>query len=103
MNPKNSQSKHPQKPDDDIVLLLHTLDKMGVETRRGVFDSSGGLTRIGDQYVLFLNDTISPGQEKELCLDAIRRMGTSSGHIPPRVRELLGENDWDNIQGATNG
>ena len=88
------------KPDPDIVLLLHTLDKMGVEIRRGVFDSTGGLVRMEDRYILFLHDTISPGQEKELCLDAIRKMGPSAVHMPPRVRELLGEDDWDNRKGA---
>jgi hypothetical protein len=88
------------KPDPDTVLLLHTLDTMGVEIRRGIFDSIGGLTRIEDRYILFLHNTISPAREKELCLDAIRRMGPTSVHVPPRVRELLGEDDWDNPKGA---
>jgi hypothetical protein len=88
------------KPDPDIALLLHTLDKMGVEIRRGVFDSVGGLTRIEDRFILFLHNNLLPGQEKELCLDAIRKMGPSAVHMPPRVRELLGEDDWDNRKGA---
>jgi hypothetical protein len=27
-------------------------------------------------------------------------MGPSAVHMPPRVRELLGEDDWDNRKGA---
>jgi hypothetical protein len=88
------------KPDPDTVLLLQTLDKMGVEIRRGIFDSPGGLVRMEERYILFLHDTVSPAQEKELCLDAIRKMGPSAVHVPPRVRELLGEDDWDIRKGA---
>jgi hypothetical protein len=53
-----------------------------------------------ERYILFLHDTVSPAQEKELCLDAIRKMGPSAVHVPPRVRELLGQDDWDNRKGA---
>ena len=88
------------KQDPDITLLLHTLDKMGVEIRRGVFDSPGGLVRMEGGYILFLHDAVSPGQKKELCLDAIKKIGPSAVHMPPRVRELLGEDDWDNRKGA---
>jgi hypothetical protein len=88
------------KPDPDTTLLLNTLDKMGVEIRRGIFDSPGGLVKMEDRYILFLHDAISPGQEKDLCLDAIRKMGPSAVHMPPRVRKLLGEDDWDNQKGA---
>jgi hypothetical protein len=94
--------KH-KKPDPDISLLLRTLDQMGVEIRRGVFDSPGGLVRMEDRYILFLHNTISPGQEKELCLDAIRKMGPLAVHVPPRVRALLGQDEWENQQGATHG
>ena len=92
-----------KKPDSDIILLLKTLDQMGVEVRRGVFDSEGGLVRIEDRYVLFLHDAVTPGREKGLCLDAIRKMDPTLSHVTPRVRELLGEDDWGNQQGATDG
>lgn len=90
----------PQKPDPDLSLLLRTLDKMGVEIRRGVFDSEGGLVRMEDRYILFLHNAVVPQREKELCLDAIRKMGPGAVHVPPRVRALLGENDWDNKEGT---
>ncbi|HUI91982.1 MAG TPA: hypothetical protein VLX68_07025 [Chitinivibrionales bacterium] len=91
-----------KKPDPDIALLLNTLDKLGVEVRCGVFDSEGGLARIEDRYILFLHDAVTLGREKELCLDAIRKMDPALSHVPPRVRILLGEGDWGD-QGATDG
>jgi hypothetical protein len=95
--------KQQQQPGTDTLLLLHTLDNMGVEIRRGIFDSAGGLARIGDRYILFLPDTVSTSQEKELCLDAVKKMGSSSVHVSPRVRFLLGEDEWENGKGEMDG
>jgi hypothetical protein len=88
------------KPDPDTVLLYHALDKIGVEIRHGNFDMPEGLARIGDRYILFLRSGITPDREKELCIEAVKRMGPMALHVPPRVRELLGEDDWDNRKGA---
>ncbi len=80
--------------DPDLAILLATLEKMGVEIRRGALDTDGGLVRMNDQHILFLRNGISGAREKELMLDAIRKMGHAAVHVPPRVRELLGEDDW---------
>jgi hypothetical protein len=91
------------RPDVDAVLLLRTLENMGVEIRRGSFDSPGGLVRVEDRYILFLRTGITPAVEKGLCLDAVKKMGSSAVHLPPRVRELLGEDGWGNGKGEENG
>ncbi len=91
------------KPDPDAVLLLRTLENMGVEIRRGSFDTPGGLVKMEDRYILFLRNSIPPAIEKELYLDAVRRIDPSAVHLPPRVRTLLGEDDWGNGKGERNG
>ncbi|HMD68501.1 MAG TPA: hypothetical protein VKF42_06425 [Chitinivibrionales bacterium] len=90
-------------PDPDITLLLNTLDKTGIEIRRGAFDGDGGLVKMEDRYILFLRTGVLPHREKELMLDAIRKMGALAVHVPPRVRELLGEDDWESTTGENNG
>jgi hypothetical protein len=91
------------KTDPDIAILLRTLEKMGVEIRRGSFDAAGGLVRMEDRYILFLRNNASPASEKESYLDAIRKMRPAAVHVPPRVRELLGEDDWETDKGDGNG
>jgi hypothetical protein len=102
MNSQTRQPKNPHKPDADLAILLRTLEKMGIEIRRGDFEMPEGLARVEDRYLLFVRSGTTPGREKELYLDALRKMGPSSVHVPPRVRELLGENDWDNSKGTAN-
>jgi hypothetical protein len=81
--------------DHDLALLMRTLDGMGVEIRRGMFDGEGGLVRLGGQYVVFVREGISVGSERDLYLDALRKIGTEGVHVAPRVRELLGNDEWD--------
>ena len=91
------------KRDDDQMLLVRTLDKMGVEIRRGVFDTEGGLVRLEGQYVVFVRDGISGERENGIYLDALRKIGTSGVHVPPRVRALLGDDGWDTTEGNVDG
>ena len=83
------------KRDDDQMLLVRTLDKMGVEIRRGAFDTEGGLVRLCGQYVVFVREGIPAERERGLYLDALRKIGTEGVHVPPRVRTLLGDEGWD--------
>ena len=92
-----------KQPDPEIILIINTLDKIGVEIRRGTFDGDGGLVKMGDRYILFLRTGVLPLREKELLLDAIRKMGPLAVHVPPRVRELLGEDQWESTTGENNG
>jgi hypothetical protein len=88
----------PEKRDDDLTLLVRTLDKMGVEIRRGALDTEGGLVRLGGQYVVFVREGISGGRERGLYLDALRKIGTEGMHVPPRVRAMLGDDGWERSQ-----
>jgi hypothetical protein len=76
---------------------MRTLDKMGVEIRRGTFDAEGGLVRLGGQHVVFVRDGISGGRECGIYLDALRKIGTGGVHVPPRVRALLGDEGWESV------
>jgi hypothetical protein len=84
-----------EKRDDDRMLLLRTLDKMGVEIRRGMFDGDGGLVRLGGHHVVFVREGISVERECGLYLDALKKIGTEGVHVPPRVRSMLGDEGWD--------
>jgi hypothetical protein len=86
-----------EKCDDDRMLLVRTLDKMGVEIRRGMFDTEGGLVRLGNQYVVFVREGISGECECGLYLDALRRIGIEGVHVPPRVRAMLGDEGWERV------
>ena len=86
-----------EKRDDGRELLIRTLDKMGVEIRRGVFDTEGGLVLLGGQYVVFVHECISPERECAVYCDALRKIGTEGMHIPPRVRSMLGDEGWDRV------
>jgi hypothetical protein len=89
-----------EKRDDDRLLLVRTLDRLGVEIRRGVFDTEGGLVKLGDQLVVFVREGISGDRERSLYLDALKKTGTNSVHIPPRVRAMLGDDGWGSNEGA---
>jgi|GEM_PF-1271800 hypothetical protein len=93
----------PPKPDPDIALLFAAIDKMGIEVRRGVFDGDGGLVRMEGRYILFLRTGIPPWRERELLLDAIKKLGPAAVHLPPRVRQLLGGDDWEDVKGEADG
>jgi hypothetical protein len=88
---------------DDLTLLMRTLDKMGVEIRRGMFDGDGGLVRLGAQFVVFVREGISGERERGLYLDALRKIGTEGMHVPPRVRSLLGDEGWEAKEGTVDG
>ena len=80
--------------DADLNLLRAVLENAGVEIRRADCGGEGGLVRIGDRMVVFVPLKSSPTHQQTLYVDSIRKLSPSLGHIPPRVRLLLGEEDW---------
>jgi hypothetical protein len=81
--------------DPDFVLLVQTLENCGIEIRIEKCDGEGGLVRIQDRHVLFLPIHSPIEHKKKVCLDAIRKIMHGTMHIAPRIRKLLGEEEWD--------
>jgi len=81
--------------DDDLVLLRAVLDKAGVEIRSETCGGEGGLVRLGDRNIVFVPLHSAQPHIRQLYCDSIKKLAASLGHIPPRVRQLLGEEDWD--------
>jgi hypothetical protein len=80
--------------DPDLALLMQTLERLGVEVRQEPCDSNGGLVRVRDKRVLFLDSAGDAETRKRMCLDALRRLDLGGVHVPPRIRALLGEEEW---------
>jgi len=73
-----------KKQTDDIYdLMMCTLSQCGVDIRT-----------VAGCRVLFLNNRSSLEQKKECCLNALRILNAEQAHLPPRIRQLLGEEDW---------
>ena len=81
--------------DPDFVLLVQTLENCGIEIRIEKCDGEGGLVRIQDRHVLFLPVHSPIEHKKKVCLDAIQKIMHGNMHIAPRIRKLLGEEEWD--------
>jgi hypothetical protein len=81
--------------EDDRILCIRTLEKAGVEIRIGNLESDGGLVKLADVLVLFIQKNIPLQRECTVYLLAIQKLGTDMVHIPPRIRALLGEEEWD--------
>ncbi len=83
------------KQDENLLLLMQTIEHFGVEIRHEPCESNGGLVRMREKRVLFINSALGTEGQKEVCLGALRRLDMSGVHVPPRVRALMGEDDWD--------
>lgn len=81
--------------DPDFTLLVRTLENCGVEIRTEKCEGEGGLVRIQDRHVLFLSVYSPIEHKKKVCLDAIRKLMHPRMHVAPRIRKLLGEEEWD--------
>ncbi len=85
----------PFSSDDDCALLLRTLENGGVEIRIEKCEGDGGLVRRGDRYTLFVPAN-SPSQlRRGLYLNSIRKLSALRIPLSPRVRQLLGEEEWN--------
>jgi hypothetical protein len=80
--------------EDDLALLRAVLEKAGVEIRAADIGGEGGLVRIGDRMVVFVPLHCAVSHRQTLFIDSIRKLADLLVHIPPRVRQLLGEEDW---------
>jgi hypothetical protein len=80
--------------EDDLALLCAVLEKAAVEIRGADVAGEGGLVRINDHMIVFVPRRSSAAHRQKLYIDSIRKLAESLGHIPPRVRQLLGEEDW---------
>jgi hypothetical protein len=81
--------------DSDIALLRAVLENAGVEIRSADCEGEGGLVRMGDRVIVFVPLNSSKEHQQTLYIDSIIKLKVSLNHIPPRIRQLLGEEDWN--------
>jgi hypothetical protein len=91
------------KRDEELEMLISVLERLGVEVRMEACEGDGGLVHFSGKVVLFLNRIAAPVTWKRLCIEALRRCDTSSVHLPPRVRQMLGEGEWGENGGRSAG
>ena len=84
----------PRTHDDDLRLMLRALEQLEVEVRMEHCESAGGLVRMRKRWVLLLNPFADLESRKGVCLAALGRFDTQSIHLPPRLRALLGDEEW---------
>jgi hypothetical protein len=89
-----SLSGHPTtKPSDDIPLFLNALESAGVEVRFEPVEGAGGLAKVGGKHIFFVNERAAPEETLDNCIAALKKFVSVVHHLPPRVRDLLGENE----------
>jgi hypothetical protein len=81
--------------EEDIAMLRAALEKAGVDIRTETCNGEGGLVRLGDRAIVFVPLHSPKAHQRRLYLDSIKKLSPSMGHIQPRIRQLLGEEDWD--------
>ena len=79
---------------DDINLFLSALESAGVEVRLEPVEGSGGLVKMGGKFIFFISNKAAPEETLDNCIAALKRFDHAALHIPPRIRELLGEDGW---------
>jgi len=79
---------------DDCALLRTALENGGVELRFEQCES-GGLARLAGRLVLFIPEGSRDKQRMELYLDALKKLAPTGMHLQPRIRQLLGEEEWN--------
>lgn len=79
---------------DQVRLLEETLERCGIEVRVEDCDSDGGLTRLKGRAILFVNRRLTPARRMRHYVDALRKCDLGGVYLPPRIRELLGEEEW---------
>jgi hypothetical protein len=82
------------RSEDDLTVLRSVLEKAGVEIRSENCSGEGGLVRMGDRLIVFVPLHSAKPHMMRLFLDSVKKLSGSLGHVPPRVRQLLGEEDW---------
>ncbi len=79
---------------EDLAVLRAVLEKAGVEIRSENCAGEGGLVRMGGRLIVFVPLHSADAHVLRLFLDSVNKLAGSLGHVPPRVRQLLGEEDW---------
>jgi len=87
-------SKARLQTDDDYDMMVRALSECGVDIRTITGETDGGLVTMPGSRVLFINNRSTLGQKKECCLHALRILSAEQAHMTPRIRQLLGEEDW---------
>ncbi len=87
---------NPAHFEDDLALLRVTLEKCGVEVRSERCGGEGGMVRIGDRLAVFVPTDCPKTRILHIYCAAIKKLigAHDSLHVPPRIRQLLGEEDW---------
>jgi hypothetical protein len=73
---------------DDLIALL---DAHGVKIRMESLDeSSGGLCRVHEQNIVFLEKNAGADQQVQVCAEAVLRLiDIATVYLKPEVRRLL--------------
>jgi hypothetical protein len=82
------------RDEEDLAVLRLALEKAGVEIRSENCAGEGGLVRMEGRLIVFVPLHSTERHMTRLFLDSIKKLAGSLGHLPPRVRQLLGEEDW---------
>ena len=82
------------KPSDDVSLCLTVLENAGVEIRFEPVEGGGGMVKIGGKHLFFVNERAAPEDTLDNCVAALKKLDSKLLHLPPRVRELLGDTGW---------
>jgi len=78
------------KDRDVEIILLDTLERLGVTVRKEMMeDSSGGYCRLGKNPVIVYPPGLSLAKRIELFLSALRKLDTSGIFIPPVIRDKI--------------
>jgi hypothetical protein len=79
---------------DDKTLVLHALENAGVEVRVEPCESAGGMVRMAGRRIFFVNPNAASEDVVALGIAALKKLDTDAMHLPPRIRELLGDDAW---------
>jgi hypothetical protein len=82
------------RSEEDLAVLRMVLEKAGVEIRSENCAGEGGLVRMENRLIVFVPLHCTKQHMTRLFLDSVKKLAGSLGHVPPRVRHLLGEEDW---------
>jgi hypothetical protein len=80
---------------NDISILERTITDAGITIRTADCYGNGGLVRINGRRELIIPDKISDLMKKELYINCIKELNADCIKMPPRARQLIGEDGWN--------
>ena len=78
----------------DLSMVVGALERLGVEVRWERCEGDGGLVRLKDRDVVFVNTQALPFRQLAVCLDALAMLFTAMGFFIPAA---LGVQDGGNV------